>query len=90
MNNNAAFHVTVRPYNAPEGKTSTLRAFATITVLGVGEIRNCRIVEGRNGLFATGPQEKDRNGVWRDVVTLAEDAKKAVLEAYAAATTVPA
>lgn len=77
------FHTSIRPFTPKEG-TSTLKAFATLTVLGVGEIRNCRVVEGRNGLFATGPQEKDREGKWRDIVVLSDEARKAIVSAYQA------
>lgn len=82
-------NVRIHRVDNPEGKTL---AFATITVCGVFVVKDLRIVEGDNGLFAAMPQRKSPDGAWVDVAhPITREARnliqEAVLAAYAAAST---
>lgn len=54
-------------------ENSNLRAFANVTINDVLTIRNIKIVEGRNGLFASMPSVKDRNGYYDPVVSMEKE-----------------
>lgn len=71
--------------------TGNLRAFVDIRVYGTVVITQCAIMDGKRGLFAIMPRQLSREGLWRDVVIVADDKvreawQEAILEAYEEAT----
>ena len=75
------------PIAEPKG---ALVAFASVTVEDLIAIRSIRVMKGKNGLFASMPQEKDTKGEYRDICFpvakgLRKQINDAVLEAYEAA-----
>lgn len=64
-----------------------LRALCSITLAGAFAVHGLRVIEGRNGLFVQFPQEKGRDGNWRDIChpvvgELRHAIQEAVLQAY--------
>lgn len=75
--------VSVRKVNG----VGSLKAFVDIRVYGVVVITQCAVLDGKRGLFATLPRQLNREGLWRDVVIVADDKvreewQEAILEAY--------
>lgn len=59
----------------------TLRAFCDVEVAGSFVITGFRIVEGKNGLFVSMPQQMGKDGNWYDtVVPLTKEARQMVSE----------
>lgn len=56
--------VRVSPIKEPMGNK---KAFASVTIDGMFGIHGISVVEGKNGLFASMPQTKDRAGEYRDI-----------------------
>ena len=54
-------------------KDSNLRAFADVTVDGLVTIKGVKVIDGKNGLFASMPSVKDRNDEYQSVCTIAKD-----------------
>ena len=50
----------------PDG--GKLRAFADVNVNGVLIIRGCRVLDGKNGLFFSLPQEQGKDNKWYDII----------------------
>lgn len=77
------YKVEVRTVDMPE---TNLRGFADVTINNMVTIRNVKIVMGKNGLFASMPTVKDRNGQFRSICDIEKDYRPsfndAVLEAY--------
>lgn len=64
-----------------------LKAFVDIRVYGVVVITQCAVFDGKRGLFTTLPRQLNREGLWRDVVIVADDKvreewQEAILKAY--------
>lgn len=75
-----------RMYKVDNG--SALKAFADV-IIGEVLVKGVRIVEGKNGLFASMPTTQAKDGKWYESVSLTngelkEKLQKAVLEAYTA------
>lgn len=73
----------IRKLNNPNGRT---KGFCTATINGI-EIRNVRIVDGKNGLFASLPQEKGKDGNYYNTVRIEnkdvhQACTKAILEGF--------
>lgn len=75
------FFVKVRPANFAD---SNLRAFADVSVGGV-TIKNVKVVEGKDGLFASMPSVKDKNGQYQPVCYVDKDIRQAFNDAVVAA-----
>lgn len=54
-------------------ENSNLCGFADVTIDGNITIRNVKIVEGKNGLFASMPSVKGRNDYYEPIVTMEKD-----------------
>ncbi len=70
--------------------SGALKAYADITLNDILMVKGVRIVEGRNGLFMSMPQNKGKDERWFDIVSAvtpeAREAMQAqVLEAYSKA-----
>lgn len=52
----------------------TLRAFVDIRVGGSLVITQCAVMDGKRGLFATLPRQLARDGRWRDVIVVPDQA----------------
>lgn len=68
---------------------SSLRAFADVEIDGVLVVKGCGIFEGRDGLFASFPSEKGKDGKYYPKVFIKKDAadlrqafNAAVIQAY--------
>jgi len=77
----------VRAYPIAEPKGSTV-AFASVTINDMIGIAGIRVVNGKNGLFASMPQEKDNKGVYRESAfpvtkELRQQLNEAILKEYA-------
>lgn len=57
----------IRIFPLKEGRGQTV-GFATITLDGYLVIEDWRIIDGKNGLFVTGPAKKTTEGEWRSTV----------------------
>ena len=67
--------------------TGSTKAFCDISILGSIVINGLRVVEGKEGLFVSMPQEEGKDGKWyKTVIPLNREVKdeieKVVLEAY--------
>lgn len=69
---------------------SSLRAFATVCFDNTLVVKGCGIFEGRNGLFATFPSDKGKDGKYYPIVYFSQAAEAlkmsfsaAVVAAYA-------
>ena len=72
-------------HRLPEGRM--IKAYVDLAINNVLLIRGLRVVEGKNGLFVSMPQEKSKNDVWYDRVRcLSPDVEdllsKTVIDAY--------
>ena len=73
--------VTVKRINRMDG-TSSLKAFCDLEIAEAFLIKGVRVVEGKNGLFVSMPQEQGKDGNWYDTVfPLTKEARKRVSEA---------
>lgn len=69
--------------------TGATKAFCDLSVLGSIVIKGLRIVEGKDGLFVSMPQEAGRDGKWYNTVIpmnreVRDKIEKLVLESYGA------
>ena len=72
--------VTVKRINKLDG-TGTLKAFCDVTVAESFVIKGLRVVEGKNGVFVSMPQERGKDGNWYDtVIPLTKEARQQVSE----------
>ena len=66
-------------------KEGNLKAFCDVTFGGLITVNGCRVISGKNGLFATLPQKK-KDDKWEDIVKLSKDLytefKDAVINHY--------
>jgi len=67
--------------------SGALKAFCDVTVLDSLDIRGFRVVEGKEGLFVSMPQEAGKDGKWYNTVNplkreVKDEIEKLVLEAY--------
>ena len=79
----------VRVYPTPEGSGS-LKAYASVSVDDLIAIRGICVLDGKNGLFVSMPQSKDKEGVYHDIAfplnaDLRAQINQAVLNGYATA-----
>ena len=70
----------------PQDK-GTLKAFAQVTVADMVTIKGLRVLDGKNGLFVSMPQEKGKDGEYYDIAhPVSKEARQqiqnAVLDAY--------
>jgi DNA-binding cell septation regulator SpoVG len=81
MNPDSIKSIEVLSVRLLEG-VGNLRAFVDIRVGGVVVITQCAVLEGRGkrGLFAVLPRQPRRDGGWRDVVIVADDAVRTAYE----------
>ena len=71
--------VTVKRINRFEGKAA--KAFCDVAIGGEFLVKGVRVVEGKNGLFVSMPQELGKDGNWYDtVVPLTKEARQRVSE----------
>ncbi len=56
--------IRVYPLEEPRGNT---KAFASVTVDGMFGVHGLSVIEGKNGLFVSMPQQRDSKGKPRDV-----------------------
>lgn len=76
-----------------EGDNKSLKAFATLKIADVFVVKNLKVIEGKNGLFVSMPQEKyDKEGEakWNDTAyPISKEARDEiqglVIKAYEAA-----
>ena len=66
---------------------SALKAFVDIIIEGQVLVKGVRVVEGKDGLFVSMPQNQGKDGKWYESVSLLDEGMKqelqeAVLEAY--------
>ncbi|MDP8216015.1 MAG: SpoVG family protein [Candidatus Kaelpia imicola] len=66
---------------------SALKAFADVVISGQMLVKGVRVVEGKDGLFVSMPQNQGKDGKWHEIVSLLDDELKqalqeAVLEAF--------
>lgn len=59
--------LSVKRINRIDG-TGTLKAFCDLEVAEAFLIKGVRVVEGKNGLFVSMPQEQGKDGNWYDTV----------------------
>ncbi len=72
--------ITVKRINRMDG-TRNLKAFCDLEVAETFLIKGVRVVEGKNGLFVSMPQEQGKDGNWYDTVfPLTKEARKQVSE----------
>ena len=72
--------VTVKRINRIDG-TGNLKAFCDLEIAETFLIKGVRVVEGKNGLFVSMPQEQGKDGNWHDTVfPLTKEARKRVSE----------
>ena len=76
--------VKVFPIKEPQGNTL---AFANVGIENLVAISGIRVVAGKNGLFVNMPQNKDKNGEYRDIAfpinsELHKEINKAVIGAF--------
>ena len=72
--------ITVKRINRMDG-THNLKAFCDLEVAETFLIKGVRVVEGKNGLFVSMPQEQGKDGNWYDTVfPLTKEARKQVSE----------
>lgn len=67
--------------------TGALRAFCDLSVLNSFVIKGLRVVEGKEGLFVSMPQEAGKDGKWYNTVIplkreVKDEIERLVLEAY--------
>ena len=67
--------------------TGPLRAFCDLSVLNSFVIKGLRVVEGKEGLFVSMPQEAGKDGKWYNTVIplkreVKDEIERLVLEAY--------
>ncbi|MDR1210150.1 MAG: SpoVG family protein [Clostridiales bacterium] len=79
----------IRAYPVAEPKGS-VAAFASVAIEGAFGVHGISVVNGKNGLFVSMPQSKDKNGEYHDVFhPVTSEGRKALNEAvlseYAAA-----
>jgi len=72
--------VEVKRMNVLEDPKSSLRAFADICIAGRVTIKGCRVVEGKNGLFASMPQTKGKDDKYYPIVYVETDELKKQFE----------
>jgi len=71
--------VKAYPIREPKGNT---KAFASVTIDGMFGIHGISVIEGKNGLFASMPQTRDKTGGFRDVAhPVTSEGRKALNEA---------
>ena len=80
--------LSVKWINRLDGE-GTLRAFCDLEIGGQFLVKGIRVVEGKNGLFVSMPQEKGKDGNWYDtVLPLSKETRRhlsqVVLSAYQA------
>ena len=68
---------------------SALKAFADVIVAEQVLVKGVRVVEGKDGLFVSMPQNQGKDGKWYETVSLVDEELKqefqeVVLEAYQA------
>ncbi len=72
--------LSVKRINRLNGE-GTLKAFCDLVVAESFLITGIRVVEGKNGLFVSMPQEKGKDGNWYDtVLPLAKEVRQQVSE----------
>ena len=67
--------------------SGNLKAFADIRIGGGLIVRDCTVMNGRNGLFASLPRRIDATGSWHPIVIASDDEIKdvyqtAIMESY--------
>lgn len=80
--------LSVKRINRMAGE-GTLRAFCDLEIAGSFLVKGVRVVEGKNGLFVSMPQERGKDGNWYDtVLPLSKETRQqlseVVLSAYQA------
>lgn len=50
-----------------------LKGFADVRLFGKLYVHNCPIYKGANGWFAVPPKVKGGDGVWREIIEIADD-----------------
>ncbi len=65
----------------------TLRAFVDIRIGGSLVVRGCKVVEGKNGMFASMPRQMSKDGKWSSIVVPVDDSLRVhyaqtILKAY--------
>ena len=77
--------LSVKRINRMDG-TGNLKAFCDLEVAEAFLIKGVRVVEGKNGLFVSMPQEQGKDGNWYDTVfPLTKEARQQVSEVVLAA-----
>ncbi len=77
--------LTVKRINRMDG-TGNLKAFCDLEIAEAFLIKGVRVVEGKNGLFVSMPQEQGKDGNWYDTVfPLSKEVRQQVSEAVLAA-----
>ena len=72
--------LSVKRINRMDGE-GTLRAFCDLEIAGSFLVKGIRVVEGKNGLFVSMPQERGKDGNWYDtVLPLAKEVRQQVSE----------
>ena len=72
--------LSVKRINRMDGE-GTLRAFCDLEIAGSFLVKGVRVVEGKNGLFVSMPQERGKDGNWYDtVLPLAKEVRQQVSE----------
>lgn len=80
--------LAVRRINRMDG-TGALKAFCDLQVAEMFLVTGVRVVEGKNGLFVSMPQEQGKDGNWYDTVLplskeVRQQVSEVVLSAYQA------
>ena len=80
--------MTVKRMNKLD-REGTLKAFCDLVIADSILIKGIKVVEGKNGLFASMPREQGKDGNWYDtVIPLTQEARQqistVVLNAYQA------
>ena len=81
-------NMTVKRMNKLD-REGTLKAFCDLVIADSILIKGIKVVEGKNGLFASMPREQGKDGNWYDtVIPLTQEARQqistVVLNAYQA------
>ena len=85
-NDDSGVKLDVRAYPVREPKGTTV-GFASVTVADIIAVHGIRVINGENCLFASMPQQKDAEGIYRDIChPISSDLRKrlnsAVIGAY--------
>ena len=72
--------LSVRRINRMEGE-GTLRAFCDLEIAGSLLVKGVKVIEGKNGLFVSMPQQQGKDGNWYDtVLPLSKEVRQQVSE----------